>query len=109
VFDAKRLIGRRFADAQVGEDAKLWPFRLVPSARAGEDPANAGCVIEVQHKGETRRFAPEEISAMVRRDAIARAGSADRAARSAVRLLALRAWAHLPSCVSPRRAVCLIR
>jgi hypothetical protein len=69
VFDAKRLIGRRFADAQVGDDAKLWPFRLVPSARAGEDPANAGCVIEVQHKGETRRFAPEEISAMVRHDA----------------------------------------
>jgi len=68
VFDAKRLIGRRFCDAQVSDDAKLWPFRLVASAREGEDPANAGCVIEVQHKGETRRFTPEEISAMVRYD-----------------------------------------
>jgi len=65
VFDAKRLIGRRFADPQLQEDVRSWPFRVVASAREGEDATNAGCAVEVEFKGETRRFAPEEISAMV--------------------------------------------
>jgi L1 cell adhesion molecule like protein len=28
VFDAKRLIGRRFSDQSVQQDMKLWPLRL---------------------------------------------------------------------------------
>ncbi|KAL1562199.1 Heat shock cognate 70 kDa protein [Salvia divinorum] len=27
VFDAKRLIGRKFSDATVQSDMKLWPFK----------------------------------------------------------------------------------
>jgi L1 cell adhesion molecule like protein len=57
IFDAKRLIGRKFTDAHVQADMKLWPFKLV--AKDGKP------VIEVEFKGETRTFAPEEISAMV--------------------------------------------
>lgn len=58
VFDAKRLIGRKFQDPTVQTDAKLWPFKLVPGA--GDKP-----MIEVVSQGETKKFHPEEISSMV--------------------------------------------
>jgi len=58
VFDAKRLIGRKFGDSIVQTDAKLWPFKLVPGA--GDKP-----MIEVVSQGETKKFHPEEISSMV--------------------------------------------
>ena len=58
VFDAKRLIGRRFRDTTVQNDLKHFPFKVVEGR--GEKPE-----IEVQFKGETKRFQPEEISAAV--------------------------------------------
>ncbi|KAI3711757.1 hypothetical protein L1987_70301 [Smallanthus sonchifolius] len=58
VFDAKRLIGRRFTDPSVQSDMKLWPFKVV--AGAGDKP-----MIVVNYKGEEKQFAPEEISSMV--------------------------------------------
>ncbi|CAI5515931.1 unnamed protein product [Closterium sp. Naga37s-1] len=58
VFDAKRLIGRRFSDAPVQSDIKLWPFKVISGA--GEKP-----MIQVEYKGETKQFAAEEISSMV--------------------------------------------
>ncbi|KNC98218.1 hsp71-like protein [Spizellomyces punctatus DAOM BR117] len=57
VFDAKRLIGRRFADAEVQSDMKHWPFKVVDK---GGKP-----FIQVEFKGETKTFTPEEISSMV--------------------------------------------
>jgi len=57
VFDAKRLIGRKFNDPAVQADAKLWPFKLVAK---GDKP-----VIQVDYKGEQKIFMPEEISSMV--------------------------------------------
>ncbi|RAL04989.1 molecular chaperone Hsp70 [Aspergillus ibericus CBS 121593] len=57
VFDAKRLIGRRFADAEVQSDMKHWPFKIVDK---GGKP-----IIEVEFKGETKQFTPEEVSSMV--------------------------------------------
>ncbi|KAJ0076037.1 hypothetical protein Patl1_34777 [Pistacia atlantica] len=58
VFDAKRLIGRRFSDPAVQSDMKLWPFKVIPGP--GDKP-----MIVVQYKGEEKQFAPEEISSMV--------------------------------------------
>ncbi|KAI4348151.1 hypothetical protein L6164_008910 [Bauhinia variegata] len=37
VFDAKRLIGRRFEDASVQSDMKLWPLRLLLVRRQTHD------------------------------------------------------------------------
>jgi L1 cell adhesion molecule like protein len=58
VFDAKRLIGRKFSDSVVQSDMKHWPFTVVK--KEGDKPH-----IEVTFKGEKKTFAPEEISAMV--------------------------------------------
>lgn len=58
VFDAKRLIGRRFSDPTVQSDMKLWPFKVIPGP--GDKP-----MIVVTSKGEEKQFTPEEISSMV--------------------------------------------
>ncbi|XP_045812928.1 heat shock 70 kDa protein [Trifolium pratense] len=58
VFDAKRLIGRRFSDESVQNDMKLWPFKVVPG------PAEKPMIV-VNYKGEEKKFAAEEISSMV--------------------------------------------
>jgi heat shock protein 1/8 len=57
VFDAKRLIGRKFADPEVQADMKHFPFKIIDK---GGKP-----VIQVEFKGETKTFTPEEISSMV--------------------------------------------
>ena len=57
VFDAKRLIGRKFADAEVQADMKHFPFKVIDK---GGKP-----VVQVEFKGEEKHFTPEEISSMV--------------------------------------------
>ncbi|CAE7476693.1 HSP70, partial [Symbiodinium pilosum] len=58
VFDAKRLIGRKFNDPIVQSDIKLWPFKCV--AGPSDKP-----LIVVTVEGEEKKFHPEEISSMV--------------------------------------------
>ncbi|KAJ1456827.1 heat shock protein 70 [Pelagophyceae sp. CCMP2097] len=58
VFDAKRLIGRKFTDAAVQSDMKHWPFTVTSGVAAKPQ-------IHVQYRGEEKIFAAEEISAMV--------------------------------------------
>merc|ERR1712088_994224 len=58
VFDAKRLIGRKFADPIVQSDIKLWPFKVM--AGAGDKP-----MIVVNAQGEEKKFHPEEVSSMI--------------------------------------------
>jgi len=57
VFDAKRLIGRRFNDPEVQSDMKHWPFKVVEKSSKP--------YIQVEFKGETKDFTAEEISSMV--------------------------------------------
>lgn len=58
IFDAKRLIGRKFDDDDIQKDLSNLPFKIV-------DDGHNRCQIEVEFKGETKRFYPEEISSMV--------------------------------------------
>ena len=58
IFDAKRLIGRKFTDELVQKDMKHWPF--VVKADSSDKP-----IIEVDYKGERKEFSAEEISSMV--------------------------------------------
>jgi len=58
VFDAKRLIGRKFGDPIVKADMKLWPFKVVQGTQSRPQ-------IEVTYQGEKKTFFAEEISSMV--------------------------------------------
>lgn len=58
VFDAKRLIGRKFKDTSVQNDMKHWPFKVI-------EGNNGKPMISVQYKNENKIFSPEEISSMV--------------------------------------------
>ncbi|XP_050250458.1 heat shock cognate 70 kDa protein-like [Quercus robur] len=60
IFDAKRLIGRRFSDPLVQEDIKFWPFKVICGFH--DKP-----MIVVNYKGEEKHFSAEEISSMVLR------------------------------------------
>merc|ERR1711998_270496 len=55
---AKRLIGRKFSEPAVQGDMKHWPFTVIDGA-AGKP------TIQVNYKGEEKRYTPEEISSMV--------------------------------------------
>ncbi|KAF1743376.1 hypothetical protein MXB_5054 [Myxobolus squamalis] len=57
VYDAKRLIGRRFDEPSVLQDIKYWPFKVVNK--------NGRPYIQVKVGDTVKTFAPEEISAMV--------------------------------------------
>ncbi|CAL8311630.1 unnamed protein product [Arctogadus glacialis] len=57
VFDAKRLIGRKFDDVVVQADMEHWPFTVMSDAGKPK--------IQVEHKGEYKSFYPEEVSSMV--------------------------------------------
>ncbi|CAJ0847366.1 1557_t:CDS:2 [Entrophospora sp. SA101] len=58
VFDAKRLIGRRFDDPEVKADIKHWPFTVI-------EKDDGAPLIQVEYQGETKTFTPQEISSMV--------------------------------------------
>lgn len=58
IFDAKRLIGRKFKDRAVQQDMKSWPFRVV----AGESDKP---MMEATYKGVKKQFGAEEVSSMV--------------------------------------------
>ena len=57
IYDAKRLIGRKYNDSVVQEDMKTWPYKVVNSDGKPK--------FEVDYMGEQKQFYPEEISAMV--------------------------------------------
>jgi len=59
VFDAKRLIGRKYEDREVQDDMKLWPFKVV------KDPKSDRPQVCIKYQKQEKKFFAEEISAMV--------------------------------------------
>lgn len=57
IYDAKRLIGRKYSDPTVQKDIKHWPFKVISK--------NDKPYLRVNYMNEIKDFAPEEISAMV--------------------------------------------
>ncbi|CUA72333.1 heat shock 70kDa protein 1/8 [Rhizoctonia solani] len=57
VFDAKRLIGRRFDDPDVKKDMTHWPFTVIDK--------DGSPYVQVDYLGEEKTFSPQEISSMV--------------------------------------------
>lgn len=58
VYDAKRLIGRKFSDQVVKDEITNLSYTV----KKGADDKP---LIEVQYKGEVKDFSPEEISSMI--------------------------------------------
>ncbi|XP_073122034.1 heat shock cognate 70 kDa protein-like [Henckelia pumila] len=59
VFDAKRLIGKRFSDPLVQTDLMLWSFKVVSG---GHDDKP---MIVITYMDEEKQFSAEEISSMI--------------------------------------------
>ena len=57
IFDAKRLIGKKYNDEKVQSDLKHFPFKVV-----NKDGKPS---VSVNFKNELKTFSPEEISAMI--------------------------------------------
>jgi len=57
IFDAKRLLGRNFNDADVQRDIKHYPFTVKSKSNKP--------IITVQHNGVNKDLTAEEVSAMV--------------------------------------------
>jgi len=57
IFDAKRLIGRKYDDSTVQSDLKHWPFTVIDASGKPK--------LQVEYLNESKTFTPEEISAMV--------------------------------------------
>ena len=57
VFDAKRLIGRKFADPEVQADLKHFPFKVIDK---GTKP-----YVQVTYRGEEKEFVSTRLSTRV--------------------------------------------
>ena len=58
VYDAKRLIGRKYSDEHVKKDKELLSYKITPDK-------NDKPMIEVSHNAETKQFSAEEVSSMI--------------------------------------------
>ncbi|KAI1141631.1 78 KDA glucose-regulated protein-like protein precursor [Hypoxylon sp. FL0543] len=57
VYDVKRFIGRKWNEKEVQNDIKHFPYKVVEQ--------DGKPVIQVEFQGATRKFTPEEISAVI--------------------------------------------
>ena len=66
LYDAKRLIGRKFNDAVVQNDMETWPFKVIEKdGKPIFEEKILQNLIDIKDDEETKTFWPEEISSMV--------------------------------------------
>lgn len=58
IYDVKRLMGHKFSDPLVQREIKEFPYKVV---NGGNDMPQ----IQVMYKDETRKFSPQEVSALI--------------------------------------------
>ena len=58
LYDAKRLIGRSFADEAIQADIPFWPFKVIADSRGKP-------LLQLEVAGKKRTLTPQEVSAMV--------------------------------------------
>nr|KYP57732.1 Heat shock cognate 70 kDa protein [Cajanus cajan] len=58
IFDAKRLIGRKYSDPIIQKDKMLWPFKVV-------DGVNDKPMMVVKYKDQEKFLCAEEVSSMI--------------------------------------------
>ncbi|CAJ2669459.1 unnamed protein product [Trifolium pratense] len=58
IFDAKKLIGRKYSDPIIQNNLRLWPFKVISST-------NDKPIIVVKYKGKEKHLFPEEILSMI--------------------------------------------
>ncbi|KAN0021550.1 hypothetical protein ACTFIU_010157 [Dictyostelium citrinum] len=63
IFNVKSLIGRKYSDKIVQSDIQYLPFKVIQQNK--NDSNGDKPLIQVEFKGETKTFSPEEISSMV--------------------------------------------
>ena len=59
IFDAKRLIGRKFEDLEIQDDMKLWPFKVVKDIKSDRPQ------FQITYQKIERKFYAEEILSMI--------------------------------------------
>ena len=59
IFDAKRLIGRKFEDLEIQDDMKLWPFKVVKDIKSDRPQ------FQITYQKNERKFYAEGILSMI--------------------------------------------
>ena len=58
IFNAKRLIGRKYEEREVQENIRFWPFKIV------KDPKSDRPKVQITYQKKEKKLFAEEISAM---------------------------------------------
>ena len=60
IYDAKRLIGRKYSDGEAQKKMNSWPFKIVADGKG-----NPSYNVNTKYTSGQKQFSPEEISSMV--------------------------------------------
>ena len=59
IFEAKRLIGRKYDDRMIKENMKFWPFKIIKESKSDRP------FVQIKSQGELKNIFVEEIIAMI--------------------------------------------